>query len=157
MFRVYFVSETAQVELKSGRVEAPATRSCSCTTALCTANTTEGASISGPADAGTAYRASAPVPGFSGSEPGIARLHTSLLCSMYVPVMATSAAAVSRSVRPGRRMRRVCMGTLVHSEQTVRERVARPGRERVARPVHRYTTSKQSGMEWPGPGPAAGP
>ena len=30
--------------------------------------------------------------------------------------------------KPGRRMRRVCIGTPVHYEQTVRERVARPGR-----------------------------
>jgi len=29
---------------------------------------------------------------------------------------------------PGRRMRRVCAGTLVHYEQTVRRRVTMPGR-----------------------------
>jgi len=58
-------------------------------------------------------------------------------------------------VSPRKRMPRVCAGIPVHYEQTVRGRVARPGRRmrRVRKGItmQRYTMCIQSGYERPGP------
>ena len=53
---------------------------------------------------------------------------------------------------PGRRTRRVCTGT----PQATSQRTSGQAGEDDAASVHRYTTSKQSGDEWPGRGGGRG-
>jgi hypothetical protein len=58
----------------------------------------------------------------------VRRLHHTRCAGAATPLPYRLSEAGGTVARPGRWMRRVCAGTLVHHEQTVKERVARPGR-----------------------------